>query len=249
MLEVREVSLSYGKIRALEGVSVTVRRGEVVALIGSNGAGKSTLLRTIAGILHPREGSIEFNGTPITRLPSHRIARLGIRLVPEGRGLLGRMTVWENLLMGQYARGNGTGREADLESVVARFPVLAQRRRQIASTLSGGEQQMLAIARALAGRPGLLMLDEPSLGLAPLIVNQIFQIVSQLKRDGATILLVEQNAKKALQVADRAYVLETGQVALEGPAGELLAGEAVQRAYLGGAPAIPPGGAAPRGDR
>jgi branched-chain amino acid transport system ATP-binding protein len=219
-------------------VSITVRRGEVVALIGSNGAGKSTLLRTIGGILHPKEGAIEFKGKAITRLAPHRIARLGLHLVPEGRGLLGRMTVWENLQMGQYARGNGRAATADLESVVTRFPVLKQRRVQLASTLSGGEQQMLAIARAMVGRPELLMLDEPSLGLAPLVVNQIFEIVRQLKGDGVTILLVEQNAKKALQVADRAYVLETGQVTLEGPADELLAGEAVQRAYLGGFPGV-----------
>jgi branched-chain amino acid transport system ATP-binding protein len=233
LLDVRDLVVSYGKIAAVKGVSFSVRRGEVVALLGSNGAGKSTLLRAVAGILHPERGQVTFDGADITRWPSHRVARAGLRLVPEGRGLLVRMTVWENLLMGQYARGADP---AELEAAMERFPILRQRRQQIAATLSGGEQQMLAIARALVGRPALLMLDEPSLGLAPLIVNQIFAAVAQLKRDGATILLVEQNARKALQVADRACILDTGRIVLEGDAAELAAGEAVQRAYLGGAP-------------
>ena len=233
LLDVRDLVVSYGKIAAVKGVSFSVRRGEVVALLGSNGAGKSTLLRAVAGILHPERGQVTFDGANITRWPSHRVARAGLRLVPEGRGLLVRMTVWENLLMGQYARGADT---AELEAAMERFPILRQRRQQVAATLSGGEQQMLAIARALVGRPALLMLDEPSLGLAPLIVNQIFAAVAQLKRDGATILLVEQNARKALQVADRACILDTGRIVLEGGAAELAAGEAVQRAYLGGAP-------------
>jgi branched-chain amino acid transport system ATP-binding protein len=234
VLAVQGVAVSYGKIRALARVSLTVRQGEVVALLGSNGAGKTTLLRTIAGVLHPDEGRIEFNGLDITREPSHRIARLGLRLVPEGRGLLTRMSVWENLLMGQYATRGGT--PADLDAALARFAPLQSRRHQLASALSGGEQQMLAIARALVARPVLLMLDEPSLGLAPLAVNGIFAVVRQLKEEGATILLVEQNARKALQVADRAYILDTGSIVLEGPAAELAAGEAVQRAYLGVAP-------------
>jgi branched-chain amino acid transport system ATP-binding protein len=232
VLELADVSVSYGKIRAVHGVSLAVRAGEVVALLGSNGAGKSTLLRTIAGVVHPEAGRVVFDGTDITRLPSHRIARRGLRLVPEGRGLLARMTVRENLLMGQY-----TQRRVDatsMEAVLARFPVLRTRRDQIASTLSGGEQQMLAIARAVVGAPRLLMLDEPSLGLAPLMVDAIFEVVRTLKEDGATILLVEQNARKALHVADRAYILETGAIVLEGPARELAAGAAVQRAYLGG---------------
>ncbi len=233
LLDVRDLVVSYGKIAAVKGVSFSVRRGEVVALLGSNGAGKSTLLRAVAGILHPERGQVTFDGANITRWPSHRVARAGLRLVPEGRGLLVRMTVGENLLMGQYARGADA---AELEAAMERFPILRQRRQQVAATLSGGEQQMLAIARALVGRPALLMLDEPSLGLAPLVVNQIFAAVAQLKRDGATILLVEQNARKALQVADRACILDTGRIVLEGGAAELAAGEAVQRAYLGGAP-------------
>ena len=236
MLEVREVSFAYGRVRALTAISLTVRRGETVALLGPNGAGKSTLLRAVAGVLHPHAGSIVFGGTFITRLPAYRIARLGVRLVPEGRGLLMRMTVWENLVMGQYLRDRGPEARADIEAALARFPVLAARRKQVASTLSGGEQQMLAIARALVGRPELLLLDEPSLGLAPLVVSEIFAIVRALKQDGVTLLLVEQNARKALQVPDRAYVLETGQVALEGPASELLGSDAVQRAYLGARP-------------
>jgi branched-chain amino acid transport system ATP-binding protein len=228
------VAVSYRTIRAVRGVSFDVRRGEVVALLGANGAGKSTLLRTIAGVLRPERGHVRFDGTDITGWPSYRVARRGLRLVPEGRGLLARMTVWENLLMGQYAGGDAT--TGDLEAALERFPVLRQRRGQVAATLSGGEQQMLAIARALVGRPALLMLDEPSLGLAPRLVQEIFAVVAELKRDGVTIVLVEQNARQALAVADRAYILETGQIALSGPAAELAAGEAVQRAYLGGPP-------------
>jgi branched-chain amino acid transport system ATP-binding protein len=231
VLELSDVQVSYGKIRAVQGVSLGVRAGEVVAILGGNGAGKSTLLRTIAGVLRPDAGRIVFDGCDVTRLPSHRIARLGLRLVPEGRGLLRRMTVWENLLMGQY-----TLRRVDpagLDGVLQRFPVLGARRRQVASTLSGGEQQMLAIARALVGGPRLLMLDEPSLGLAPLMVDEVFAVVRRLKEDGTTILLVEQNARKALAIADRAYILETGTIVAEGPAAALAAGAEVQRAYLG----------------
>jgi branched-chain amino acid transport system ATP-binding protein len=234
LLEVHDVSVSYGRIRAVKGASFTVARGEVVALLGSNGSGKTTLLRAVAGVRRPDAGRVVFDGTDVTGWPSHRIARRGLRLVPEGRGLLARMTVWENLVMGQYASAGA--RAADLEAVMDRFPVLRQRRRQLAATLSGGEQQMLAIARALVGRPVLLMLDEPSLGLAPRLVQQIFAVVAELKREGVTLVLVEQNARQALAVADRAYILETGAVALSGPAAELAAGEAVQQAYLGGAP-------------
>jgi branched-chain amino acid transport system ATP-binding protein len=233
LLEVEDLAVSYGKVRAVRGVSLSVRSGEVVALLGNNGAGKSTLLRAIAGVVHPERGRVRFAGEDVTRRPSYRIARRGLRLVPEGRGLLARMTVWENLLMGLYSRQGGDV-AADVEAVFTRFPVLRARRQQIASTLSGGEQQMLAIGRALVSRPRLLMLDEPSLGLAPLVVNEIFAVVAALKREGATILLVEQNARKALQVADRAYILETGTVTVEGPAATLAAGEEVQRAYLGG---------------
>ena len=232
VLAVQDLSVSYRKVRAVDGVSFTVRHGEVVALLGANGAGKSTLLRAVAGVLRPDAGRVRFEGTDITGWASHRVARRGLRLVPEGRGLLARMTVWENLVMGQYATAGGTRR--DLEAALERFPVLRQRRGQIASTLSGGEQQMLAIARALVARPRLLMLDEPSLGLAPRLVRQIFAVVAELKREGVTIVLVEQNARQALAVADRAYILETGQVVLAGLAAELAAGEGVQRAYLGG---------------
>jgi branched-chain amino acid transport system ATP-binding protein len=231
VLEVSGVSVSYGRIRAVQSVSLAVRAGELVALLGANGAGKSTLLRTVAGVRHPERGRIVLDGRDITRLPSHRIARLGLRLVPEGRGLLRRMTVRENLEMGQYARRR---RDAgSLDAALRRFPVLAARREQIAATLSGGEQQMLAIARALVGEPRLLILDEPSLGLAPLVVQEVFDVIRQLKRDGTTILLVEQNARQALAVADRAYIMETGAIVLEGPAAELAAGAEVQRAYLG----------------
>jgi branched-chain amino acid transport system ATP-binding protein len=233
-LEVRDLTVSYGKIRAVAGVSFSVEPGEVIALLGANGAGKTSLLRAVAGVVRPERGRIVFDGTDITGWPPYRVARRGLRLVPEGRGLLTRMSVWENLVMGQYA---GKDQRADLDAVMDRFPVLRQRRHQVASTLSGGEQQMLALARALVGRPRLLMLDEPSLGLAPLIVNRVFEVIAELKREGATIVLVEQNARKGLQVADRAYILETGQVTVTGAAAELAAGEAVQRAYLGVAPA------------
>jgi branched-chain amino acid transport system ATP-binding protein len=234
VLEVDELSVAYGRIRALKGVSLVVRTGEVVCLIGSNGAGKSTLLRTIAGLLVPGSGAMRFDGVSLARQPAHRIARRGLRLVPEGRGLLARMTVWENLQMGLYARtasGSGVG---ELEAVLEPFPVLRERRTQLAGTLSGGEQQQLAIARALVARPRLLMLDEPSLGLAPILVKDIFQIIRRLNADGVTILLVEQNARQALQIADRGYVLEAGQIVLEGAAADLLGGEAIQSAYLGG---------------
>jgi len=234
VLEVEDLVVSYRTIRAVSGVSFGVGEGEVVALLGANGAGKSTLLRAVAGVLAPVAGRVRFQGLDITGWPSHKVARRGLRLVPEGRGLLARMTVWENLLMGQYATSAGTRR--DLDAALDRFPVLRQRRGQIAATLSGGEQQMLAIARALVARPTLLMLDEPSLGLAPRLVRQIFAVVGELKREGVTIVLVEQNARQALAVADRAYILETGRVALAGPAAELAAGEQVQRAYLGGPP-------------
>lgn len=233
MLEVRDLAVSYGKIQALRGVSLAVRPGEIVALIGPNGAGKSTLLRTIAGILRPDAGTVTFDGRPMTRLAPHRVARLGLTLVPEGRGLLGRMTVRENLLMGQYVAKDRVAAEATLARLLARFPVLDRRQHQTASTLSGGEQQLLVIARAVAGNPRMIMIDEPSLGLAPLLVREIFRVLAELKRDGLTVLLVEQNARQALRIADRAYLLETGRIASEGPAADLMAGDAVVQAYLG----------------
>jgi branched-chain amino acid transport system ATP-binding protein len=232
VLEVHDLSVSYRRIRAVDGVSFSVGPGEVVALLGANGSGKSTLLRAIAGVLAPDGGRVRFEGTDITGWASHRVARRGLRLVPEGRGLLARMTVRDNLLMGQYATAAGTRR--DFDAALERFPILRERSGQMASTLSGGEQQMLAIARALVARPTLLMLDEPSLGLAPRLVRQVFAVVAELKREGVTIVLVEQNARQALGVADRAYILETGRVVLAGPAADLAAGEDVQRAYLGG---------------
>jgi branched-chain amino acid transport system ATP-binding protein len=233
VLEVRDLAVSYGKIQALRGVSLAVRPGEIVALIGPNGAGKSTLLRTIAGILRPDAGTVTFDGRPMTRLAPHRVARLGLTLVPEGRGLLGRMTVRENLLMGQYVAKDRVAAEATLARLLARFPVLDRRQHQTASTLSGGEQQLLVIARAVAGNPRMIMIDEPSLGLAPLLVREIFRVLAELKRDGLTVLLVEQNARQALRIADRAYLLETGRIASEGPAADLMAGDAVVQAYLG----------------
>jgi branched-chain amino acid transport system ATP-binding protein len=234
MLRVSDVQVGYGAIRALKGVSLEVNEGEVVALIGANGAGKSTLLRTISGVLRPTAGDIAFEGRSIRNLAEDKIVRLGVLQVQEGRGILTRMTVQENLEMGAYGRSDRGGIRQDLGMVFDKFPVLRQRRRQFGATLSGGEQQMLAIGRALMARPKLLMLDEPSLGLAPMLVNEIFRTILDFKREGRTILLVEQNARKALQCADRGYVLETGNVVLTGSGTALLKSEEVRAAYLGG---------------
>lgn len=233
MLEVEGLTVAYGKIVAVAGVSLSVREGEIVALIGPNGAGKSTLLRAIAGVVSPRGGRVVLDGRDVTRWPSYRIARAGLHLVPEGRGLLARMSVRDNLLMGQYA---ASARDAavTLERVLARFPVLRDRAHQVAGTLSGGEQQLLVIARALVGRPRIIMIDEPSLGLAPLLVREIFAVLADLKRDGLTLLLVEQNARQALRIADRGYLIETGRIVRAAPATELLSSEAVAQVYLGG---------------
>ncbi len=235
MLEVKDVVTSYGMIQALKGVSLTARPGEITCILGPNGAGKTTLLYTIAGILSPRAGSISLEGRELAGLPPHRIVASGIALVPENRLVFPHMTVRENLLAGAYGR---LGREraavtAELEAMFSRFPILSQRKDQAAGTLSGGEQQMLAVARALMAKPRLLMMDEPSLGLAPMIVEQIFEIVATLNRDGITVLLVEQNARLALAIAHRAYLLEQGRVALHGTAAEVSANEAISRAYLG----------------
>ena len=235
MLDVRDVVTSYGMIQALKGVSLTARPGEITCILGPNGAGKTTLLYTIAGILSPRAGSISLEGRELAGLPPHRIVASGVALVPENRLVFPHMTVRENLLAGAYGR---LGRErvavtADLEAMFSRFPILSQRKDQAAGTLSGGEQQMLAVARALMAKPRLLMMDEPSLGLAPMIVEQIFEIVATLNREGITVLLVEQNARLALAVAHRAYLLEQGRVALHGTAAEVSANEAISRAYLG----------------
>ncbi len=234
MLRVSDVHVGYGAIRALKGVSLEVNEGEVVALIGANGAGKSTLLRTISGLLRPTAGDIAFEGRSIRGVAEDKIVRLGVLQVQEGRGILTRMTVQENLEMGAYGRSDKAGVRQDMAMVFDKFPVLSQRRRQFGATLSGGEQQMLAIGRALMARPKLLMLDEPSLGLAPLLVNEIFRTIVDFKREGRTILLVEQNARKALQCADRGYVLETGNIVLTGAGAALLQSEEVQAAYLGG---------------
>ena len=233
ILKVDNINVYYGAIHAIKSVSFHVDRGEVVTLIGANGAGKSTTLQTISGLLRSRTGSVEFLGENISRLPPHKIVERGLAQVPEGRRIFLQMTVQENLEMGAYTR-SGSGVDEDLEKVFAQFPRLKERRRQVAGTLSGGEQQMLAIGRALMSSPKLLMLDEPSMGLAPILVEQIFDIIRRLHENGTTILLVEQNAQMALSVADRAYVMETGSISLSGTGRELAESDQVKKAYLGG---------------
>ncbi|MCC7518682.1 MAG: ABC transporter ATP-binding protein [Verrucomicrobiae bacterium] len=234
MLSVENVSVHYGAIHALKGVSLQVHAGEIVALIGANGTGKSSLLRAISGLTPPSEGAIVFQGThAIHRLPPHEIVGLGIAHVPEGRAIFANFTVEENLMAGAYLRHDRLEIAEDLEWIFGIFPRLKERRRQSAATLSGGEQQMLAISRALMGRPRLLLLDEPSLGLAPIIVQSIFKTIRQINAQGATILLVEQNAHMALHAAARGYVIQTGQIVMEGPSAELLASKRVRQFYLG----------------
>ncbi|MHB8631410.1 MAG: ABC transporter ATP-binding protein [Candidatus Limnocylindria bacterium] len=233
LLEVAGIDALYGRVRALRGVTIDVDQGEVVALIGSNGAGKTTTLRTISGLMHPPSGSITFSGKDITRMPAHDIVGLGICQSPEGRRLFPRMQVIDNLRMGAFLRRDAPGIQKDMDRVFELFPRLKERTTQLAGTLSGGEQQMLAIGRALMSKPKLLMLDEPSLGLAPILVDTIFQIVREINAEGIPILLVEQNAHKALEVAHRAYVLETGSIVKAGSGKELLDSPDVQRAYLG----------------
>jgi branched-chain amino acid transport system ATP-binding protein len=232
VLRLDGLQVYYGEIHALKGVSLEVQRGEIVALLGNNGAGKTTTLKTISGLLVPRRGSILLEDRPLVGTPPHDIVGLGIGHVPEGRRIFNRLTVRENLLMGAFRRSDG-GIDADLQRVFALFPRLHERIAQVAGTLSGGEQQMLAIGRALMARPRLLLLDEPSMGLAPVLVEQIFETVQTINRQGVTILLVEQNAAMALSIAGRAYVLETGLIALEGRAAELAGNPEVRRAYLG----------------
>ena len=232
MLELRDIHVSYGSIRALNGVSLRVDGGELVALIGSNGAGKSTTLKTISGLLRARQGALLYEGQEITRASTDRIVALGISHCPEGRRIFGRLSVRENLLLGAV-RLKGESLRADLERVYELFPILKERLNQAGGTLSGGEQQMLAIGRALMSRPRLLLLDEPSLGLAPLLVEHIFGVIRELKRQGTTMLLVEQNVHHALDVADRAYVIETGRVTLDGPAAELKHNSQIEQSYLG----------------
>ncbi len=233
ILKVDNINVYYGAIHAIKGISFHVNEGEVVTLIGANGAGKSTTLQTISGLLRSRTGSIEFCGENISKLPPHKIVERGLAQVPEGRRIFLQMTVQENLDMGAYTQSGGSV-EAELEKVFAQFPRLKERRKQVAGTLSGGEQQMLAMGRALMSRPKLLMLDEPSMGLAPILVEQIFEIIQRLHESGTTILLVEQNAQMALSVADRAYVMETGTISLSGTGKELAESDSVRRAYLGG---------------
>ena len=233
ILKVDDIHVYYGSIHAVKGVSFEVNEGEVVTLIGANGAGKSTILNTISGLLHPKMGSVLFEGHDLKGVAPHKIVEHGLAQVPEGRHIFQQMTVEENLQMGAYTQPNSTI-EPGIADVYERFPRLKERRRQIAGTLSGGEQQMLAMGRALMSKPKLLMLDEPSMGLAPILVEQIFDIIRELHKAGATILLVEQNAQMALEVADRAYVLETGSITLSGSGHELLESDAIKKAYLGG---------------
>ena len=233
MLEIKDIHTYYGNIHALKGVSLTVSQGEVVTLIGSNGAGKTTTLRTVQGLLRPRIGTVLFEGKPLEALSTEAIVRLGISQSPEGRLIFPRMTVQENLEMGAYLRNDTLGIKSDMEKALNLFPRLRERISQKGGTLSGGEQQMLAIARALMSRPRLLLLDEPSMGLAPMLVSQIFAIVRDINAEGTTILLVEQNARMALSVAHRGYVIQTGQVVVAGTASDLQSNETVRKAYLG----------------
>ena len=232
MLKVEDIQVYYGAIHAIKGVSFHVAPGEIVALIGANGAGKSTILKTVSGLMHPKSGHITFLDQDITHTEGHKLVRSGLAHVPEGRRIFLEMTVQDNLEMGAFTQKNVDPNE--LEKVFTLFPRLAERRKQIAGTLSGGEQQMLAMSRALMSKPKLMMLDEPSMGLAPILVDQVFSIIKELHEAGTTILLVEQNANRALEIADRAYVLETGKITLEGTGAELASSDEVRKAYLGG---------------
>jgi branched-chain amino acid transport system ATP-binding protein len=232
MLTVSNIDVYYGPIHAIKGISFEVRPGEIVALIGANGAGKSTVLKTISGLLRPKTGGIVFDGHDITKTDAHKIVRMGLAHVPEGRRIFLQLTVMENLEMGAFTQKSVS--PGDLDAIFARFPRLKERRKQIAGTLSGGEQQMLSMGRALMSKPKLMMLDEPSMGLAPILVEQVFEIIAELNKAGTTILLVEQNAGMALDIADRAYVLETGQITLSGTGQELACSDEIKNAYLGG---------------
>lgn len=233
MLEIKDLEVSYGMIAAIKGVSFEVNEGEVIALIGANGAGKTTILHTITGLIKAKAGSIVFDGHDLTKTPAHKIVELGMAHVPEGRRIFSQLTVLENLKLGAYTRKDKDGIAEDLETVYNRFPRLAERKKQIAGTLSGGEQQMLAMGRALMSKPRIIVMDEPSMGLSPILVSEIFDIIQSINSTGVTVLLVEQNAKKALSIADRAYVLETGRISLSGNADELINDESVKKAYLG----------------
>ena len=233
LLEVQDIQVYYGMIQALKGVSFSVNEGEVIALIGANGAGKTTTLHTVTGLLRAKSGHIIYDGQDITKVPPHKIVTMGMAHVPEGRRVFADMSVYENLLMGAYTRKDKNEIAQSLEMVYKRFPRLKERTGQRAGTLSGGEQQMLAMGRALMSKPSIILMDEPSMGLSPIFVNEIFDIIKEVSESGTTVLLVEQNAKKALSIADRAYVLETGSITLEGKADDLLHDESVQKAYLG----------------
>ncbi len=233
MLEVKDIEVYYGMIQAIKGISFSVNEGEVIALIGANGAGKTTILHTITGLLSPKKGSVCFEGQDITKIPAHKIVSLGMAHVPEGRRVFAELSVYENLKMGAYTRKDKKEIEETLEMVYERFPRLRERKNQLAGTLSGGEQQMLAMGRALMSHPKIILMDEPSMGLSPIMVNEIFKIIQDVSKSGTTVLLVEQNAKKALSIADRAYVLETGNIVLEGNAQELMNDDSIKKAYLG----------------
>ena len=234
LLEVKDLEVYYGVIQALKGISFEVNKGEIVTLIGANGAGKTTTMQSIMGLIPAKAGSVTYNGQDITKTPAHKIVHLGMTQVPEGRHVFQELTVYENLMMGAYTQKNKAQIKKDIEEIYTRFPRLAERKNQIAGTLSGGEQQMLAMGRAMMCHPDLLMLDEPSMGLSPLLVDQVFDIIKDYHKQGTTILLVEQNAGKSLAVSDRAYVLENGRIVLSGTGEELLKSDEVKKAYLGG---------------
>lgn len=234
LLEIKDLEVYYGVICALKGISFEVNKGEIVTLIGANGAGKTTTMQSVVGLIPKRKGTVTFEDKDITHTPCHKIVHLGMTQVPEGRRIFQELTVYENLLMGAYSIKDSSGFKNDIDSVYTRFPRLAERKNQIAGTLSGGEQQMLAMGRALMSHPKLLMLDEPSMGLSPLLVDQVFEIIKDINREGTTILLVEQNAGKSLAISDRAYVLENGKIVLSGTGAELAESEMVRKAYLGG---------------
>ena len=233
MLEVNDLQVYYGMIHAIKGVSFHVNEGEIIALIGANGAGKTTILHTITGLIAPKGGQVVFEGKDITKTPAHKIVELGMAHVPEGRRVFAQLSVYQNLKMGAYTRSDKNEIEESLEMVYKRFPRLVERKNQMAGTLSGGEQQMLAMGRALMSKPRIILMDEPSMGLSPILVNEIFDIIQSVSASGTTVLLVEQNAKKALAIADRAYVLETGKISLDGNAKDLLNDDSIKKAYLG----------------
>lgn len=233
LLEINDLCVNYGMITALKGISFEVNEGEVIALIGANGAGKTTTLHALTGLIPAKSGSIKLNGKELTKVPAHKIVEMGMAHVPEGRRIFQHLSVLDNLKLGAYTRKDKANIEKDMQMVYERFPRLAERKNQIAGTLSGGEQQMLAMGRALMSNPKIIVMDEPSMGLSPILVSEIFDIITSIRKDGTTVLLVEQNAKKALAIADRAYVLETGNIVLSGNASDLINDESIKKAYLG----------------